>query len=184
MIQEPDLVKQAREGDADAVGSLYELYCDRVYSYVFTRLGNATEAEDVTAQVFLKMVEKIGEFEWQGAGFAAWLFRIAHNQIIDNVRRHNRQPQAPLDLAYAVASLDGHSPEQQAEQREFREQLKVALVELSDLQAQVVLLKYAAELSNIEIAEVLSRSTNAVNSLHYEGLKKLKKVLIDKGYTF
>lgn len=182
--EELDLIRLAQVGDSDAIGALYELYCDRVYAYAYAKLGNHAAAEDVTSQVFLKMVEKIAGFNQQGAGFAAWLFRIAHNQLIDGIRWRARRPVVPLDLAYTVVVADGNDPPQQAEKREFMDKLKIAIGELSELQAQVIILKYASELSNPEIAEVTGRSTNAVNSLHYEGLKKLRKVLEKKGYTF
>ena len=184
---EPDWVEAARNGDLEAVAWLYEQYSDRIYSYAFVRLGDHNDAEDVTSQVFLKMVEKIGEFRWQGAGFAAWLFRIAHNHVVDSQRRLTRHPSVPIEDE-RIGRLPGSStlgsdPQRYAEHKEFLHQLRQCIHELSDLQAQVVLLKYAAELSNPEISEILSRSTNAINSVHYDALKKLGKLLTEKGYT-
>src|SRR5215210_7765288 len=120
---EPDWVEAARGGDTDALGWLYEQYSDRIYSYVYVRLGDHAEAEDVTGQVFLKMIEKIGEFKWQGAGFAAWLFKIAHNQVIDTRRKHSRQQHVPMDgtgvLLPADGANDGTDPQLYAERRDF-----------------------------------------------------------------
>lgn len=185
---ELDWVEAARKGDAAAVGWLYEQYSHRVYSYAYVKLRDHAEAEDVAGQVFLKMVEKIGDYKWQGAGFAAWLFRIAHNQIVDTQRKqYRRYHDVSIDGAGLVlpakGGKDGTDPQAHAEKREFLDHLGGCIAQLSDLQAQVVLLKYAAGLSNPEIAEVLSRSTNAVNSLHYEALKKLARLLSEKGYT-
>lgn len=175
-------VALARNGDPEAIGSIYEYYSDRIYSYAYSKLGDPAEAEDVTQQVFLKMIEKLDGFEWQGPGFASWLFRIAHNQIIDTVRRHSRHPQVPMDVLGSLPSTDGIDPPKYAERADFLYQLRTAMLKLSDLQAQVITLKYAAELSNSEVAEVMSRSKNAVNSLHYEALKNLEKHLTQSGY--
>lgn len=184
---EPDWVEAARVGDIDAVGWLYEQYSNRIYSYAYVRLGDHADAEDVTGQVFLKMIEKIGEFRWRGAGFAAWLFRIAHNQVVDAQRKQSRQHHLSLDgegiLLPSDGTKDGTDPHHYAERRDFLGHLRGCISQLSDLQAQVITLKYAAGLNNPEIAEVMSRSTNAVNSLHYEALKKLEKLLAEKGYT-
>src|SRR5436305_14750641 len=90
-------VESARAGDPEAIGWLYERYFDRIYKYIYLKIGDATEAEDITEQVFLKMLEAIGTFKWQGSSFASWLFRIAHNQVVDHVRRNSRHPQVPLD---------------------------------------------------------------------------------------
>jgi RNA polymerase sigma-70 factor (ECF subfamily) len=181
--QDVDCVARAREGDGDALGILYERYCDRVYSYAYARLGDHGAAEDVTGQVFLRIVETMRTYEWQGAGFAAWLFRIAHNQVVDSLRRRTRHAALPLDLARAIVAPLGSDPHAYAERRDFLAHLQAALGHLSDAQAQVILLKYAAGLSNTEIAGVLARSTNAVNALHYEAIRKLRKLLEKQGYA-
>lgn len=185
--QEREQVEAARSGDVEAIAWLYERYSDRIYSYIYVKLGDHTEAEDVTSQVFLKMVEKIGEYKWQGAGFVAWLFRIAHNQVIDTQRNHFRRQHVSLDekgmLLPTDGTKDGTDPQEYAERRDFLDQLRECFLHLSELQAQVITLRYAAGLSNPEIADIMSRSTNAVNSLHYEALKKLERLLTEKGYT-
>jgi RNA polymerase sigma-70 factor (ECF subfamily) len=129
------------------------------------------------------MIENISSYEPKGAGFAAWLFRIAHNQVVDIQRRSGRRTYVPLDQAWYVQASPGSDPCRQAELADAREHLVDCISDLSDLQAQVITLRYAAELSNPEIAEVMSRTTNAVNSLHYEALKHLAKLLAGKGYT-
>ena len=84
-------------GDPEAIGWLYERYFDRIYRYIFLKIGILPEAEDLTEQVFLKMLEAIANFRWQGSSFASWLFRIAHNQVVDNIRQRSRRPQVPID---------------------------------------------------------------------------------------
>lgn len=180
---ELELVESARGGDSQAISTLYESYSHRVYSYVYLRVGNRADAEDVTGQVFLKVLEKLPDFRWQGAGFAAWLFRIAHNQTIDALRKRSRVSEYPIEAGGDLLAMDGSDPQRHAERSDALAHLREAVSRLSDLQAQVIILKYAGELSNREVAEIMSRTSNAVSSLHYEAIKNLGKILSEKGYT-
>src|SRR5437588_8062641 len=94
-----DLVRAAQSGDVPAFGQLYERYFDKVYSYLAFKLGNPTEAEDVVAQVFLKAMESLPGYKWTGIPFQAWLFRIAHNAMVDHLRRRSKRTSDPLDEA-------------------------------------------------------------------------------------
>src|SRR5215207_628546 len=100
-----DLVRRIRENEADAFDELYSRYSPRVFGYLFQRLnGNLEEAEDLTAEVFTKVYEKIDRFQVQGAPLSAWLFRIAHNRLIDSVRRRPKQTQVTLEDAPALTA--------------------------------------------------------------------------------
>lgn len=180
---ELELVDAARGGNTQAISALYEAYSRRVYSYVYLRLGNRADAEDVTGQVFLKMLEKLPDFSWQGAGFAAWLFRITHNQTVDALRRRSRVNEYPIEVGGDLPAPERSDPQRYAERSDALAHLREAVTKLSDLQAQVIILKYGAELSNLEVAEIMSRTSNAVSSLHYEAIKNLGKILGEKGYT-
>ena len=101
------LVERAQSGDRDALEELYLLHFDRIYSYLHMTVGNRHDAEDLTTQTFLKMLESIGRFRWQSAPFSAWLFRIAHNLAMDHFRADRRwQPEEdvpePRELGGAV----------------------------------------------------------------------------------
>src|SRR5881628_2518176 len=88
------LVDQAQRGDRGALEELYLIHFDRIYSYLHMSVGNRHDAEDLTTQTFLKMLESIGKFRWQSAPFSAWLFRIAHNLAMDHFRARRRwQPE-------------------------------------------------------------------------------------------
>src|ERR671919_96632 len=88
------LVERAQAGERDALEELYLLHFDRIYSYLHVTVGNRHDAEDLTTQTFLKMLEAIGRFRWQSAPFSAWLFRIAHNLAMDHFRARRRwQPE-------------------------------------------------------------------------------------------
>src|SRR5213082_2739103 len=91
------LVDRAQKGDRGALEELYLIQFDRIYSYLHVSVGNRHDAEDLTTQTFLKMLESIGKFRWQSAPFSAWLFRIAHNLAMDHFRASKRwQPEEEL----------------------------------------------------------------------------------------
>ena len=175
-------VENARTGDPEAVGWLYERYFDRIYRYVHLKIGDPTEAEDITEQVFLKMLEAIGSFRWQGSSFASWLFRIAHNQVVDHVRQRSRRPQVSLDPIGAYLPSEGYDPHHWAEQSDFRDHLKESITQLTDLQAQVISLKFGAGLTNAEIAAVMRRTEGAIKALQYSALQNLNKLMTLRGY--
>ncbi len=176
-------VEKARAGNVEAIGILYERYFERIYRYVYIKVGEPAEAEDITEQVFLKMIEAISGFQWQGSSFASWLYRIAHNQVVDTLRQHSRRPQVPLEPLGDMLPSEGKDPHFYAEQSDFRDHLRDAMTELTDLQAQVINLKFGAGLSNAEVADVLERSEGAVKALQYSALQNLHKLMMLRGYT-
>jgi len=177
-------VESARAGDPEAIGWLYERYFDRIYRYVFLKLNDPTDAEDITEQVFLKMIEAISGFKWQGSSFASWLFRIAHNLIVDHVRQHSRRPQVALDPVGATIPAEGSDPHDWAEQSDLGGHLRECMAELTELQARVIALKFGGGLSNAEVAEILDRSEGAIKALQYSALQNLNKLMTRKGYQY
>src|SRR3989441_13122385 len=106
-----ELVARAQTGDRDALEELYLLHFDRIYSYLHLSVGNRHDAEDLTTQTFLKMLESIGKFRWQSAPFSAWLFRIAHNLAMDHFRA-NRRWQPEEEVPEPVGSEERAAEEQ------------------------------------------------------------------------
>ena len=100
-----ELVARGQQGDRDALEELYLIHFDRIYSYLHVSVGNRHDAEDLTTQTFLKMLEKIGSFKWQSAPFSAWLFRIAHNLAMDHFRARRRWQ--PAEVAAILAKTEG-----------------------------------------------------------------------------
>jgi RNA polymerase sigma-70 factor, ECF subfamily len=181
-LDERDMVESARSGDPEAVGWLYERYFERIYRYIYLKIGNATEAEDLTEQVFLKMIEAIGSFQWQGSSFASWLYRIAHNQVVDTIRQNTRRPQTPLEPVSDTLPSDKDDPYAHAEQQDAKDHLREALNKLTDLQAQVILLKFGAGLTNAQVAEILERTEGAIKALQYSALQNLNKAMALRGW--
>ncbi len=170
-------VDQARVGDSTAVGYLYERYVDRIYRYILLKIGDPHEAEDLTGQVFVRMIEAIGGFEWQGVSFQSWLYRIAHNLVVDHLRQRTRRPQVAIDLLEGTLLSEGDDPYTWAEAADFRDHLRGALGHLTDLQAQVIALKFGGGLSNAEASRVLGRSEGAIKALQHSALANLNKLL-------
>lgn len=170
-------VERARHGDSAAIGWLYDRYFDRIYRYILFKVGNPEEAEDLAAGVFLRMVESISTFHWQGTSFAAWLYRIAHNLVVDWLRQRTRRPQVDIEPLAGVLVAETGDPYAWAERADLRAHMRAAIARLTDLQAQVIGLKFSGGLSNAEVGQILGRSEGAVKALQYSALQNLHKWL-------
>ncbi len=171
---EKDIVERAKKGDQNAFAQIYEEYFDRIYRYIAVRLGDRTEAEDLTEQVFLNTLESIGSFKWKGTPFSAWLFRIAHNQVVDYHRKMSKRQNLPLDDAIVDGGMDTASA---AELNLKMGELKIAIGKLTDLQRQVVLLRFTSDLSITETAKSMGKSDGAVKALQHSAVAALRKAL-------
>jgi len=177
-LTDVELVRAAQAGDATSFGRLYEKYFDKVYGYLSFKMGNATEAEDVTEQVFLKALESLGGYKWTGVPFQAWLFRIAHNLMVDSLRRRSRRPSEPLEQAMEMTDTrPSNDPEAMLAQTLTREGLTQAVDRLTELQKQVISLKFAGGLSNAEVANHMGKTEGAVKSLQHAALASLQRLL-------
>jgi len=172
---EESLVRRAQQRDEEAFTQLYEEHFDKIYRYVALRIGNKTEAEDMTQQVFLNALQSISSFKWKGIPFSAWLFRIAHNQVVDYLRKKTKQATAPL---YESLISSGSNPQLMAEHKLDIEQLVSATKQLTRAQREVISLRFAGELPVAQVAKVMSRSQGAVKALQRSAIVALRKVLL------
>ncbi len=167
------LVDRAQQGEREALEELYLLHFDRIYSYLHMSVGNRHDAEDLTTQTFLKMLESIGRFRWRSAPFSAWLFRIAHNLAMDHFRANRRwQPEEEVP--------EPEVPEESAAEEEALESIgrksMLELIEnLSHEQKQVLTLKFVFNFSNSDAATVLGKTEGAIKSLQHRALVSLQK---------
>jgi RNA polymerase sigma-70 factor (ECF subfamily) len=167
------LVGLAQEGDREALESLYLLHFDRIYSYLHLSVGNRHDAEDLTTQTFLKMLESIGRFRWQRAPFSAWLFRIAHNLAMDHFRATKRlQPEEEVP---EPEGAEESSAEEAALEAIGRRSMLELIENLSHEQKQVLTLKFLFNFSNGEAATILGKTEGAVKSLQHRALASLHK---------
>jgi RNA polymerase sigma-70 factor (ECF subfamily) len=168
-----ELVARGQQGDRDALEELYLIHFDRIYSYLHVSVGNRHDAEDLTTQTFMKMLEKIGSFKWQSAPFSAWLFRIAHNLAMDHFRSRRRwQPEEEVP---EPPGEEEPSAELTAMQTIGRESMLKLIEGLSPEQQQVLTLKFVFNLPNAEVAAILEKTEGAIKSLQHRALVSLQK---------
>jgi len=169
------LVDAARDGDVAALSELYTLYFPRVYRYILARTGNTYDAEDLAEEVFMRVLEAIGRFQWREAPFSAWLFRIAHNAVISQRRKENaRGRSAPLTDGLAV---DSAGPDELVENRLALNEIMDAAQRLPDAQRQVIALRFAAELSVAETARAMGKGEGNVKVIQHKAISKLREIL-------
>jgi RNA polymerase sigma-70 factor, ECF subfamily len=170
-----ELVDRAQQGDRSALEELYLIHFDRIYGYLHVSVGNRHDAEDLTTQTFLKMLESIGKFRWQSAPFSAWLFRIAHNLAMDHFRASRRWqpeeevPEPPADEATSAA--------EGALESIGRTSMLELIEDLSLDQQQVLTVKFVFNFSNAEAGTILGKTEGAVKSLQHRALGSLQKQL-------
>ena len=175
MPTEEDLVRRAQNRDQEAFAQLYEEHFDRIYRYLALRIGNEMEAEDLTQQVFLSALQSINSFRWKGAPFSAWLYRIAHNQAVDHLRKKKKRTDLPLDES--LASSDSN-PQSAIELKMDSEQLLRATERLTEAQRQVIALRFTSELSIAEVAGVMGKSQGAVKALQHSAIVALRRTML------
>ncbi len=176
MQEEQNLIQRARQGDQDAFAQLYENHFDKIYRYVVLKIGNMAEAEDMTQQVFVKAYESIDSYRWQGIPFSAWLFRIAHNQMVDFVRKESKKKTIPFDESLPV--LSDSNPEHEVEVKMEMEKVVLASRKLTGAQREVINLRFAGGLSIAEAAKTMRKSEGAIKALQHSAILALRKTLL------
>jgi RNA polymerase sigma-70 factor, ECF subfamily len=172
------LVERAQHGDRAALEELYLIHFDRIYSYLHMSVGNRHDAEDLTTQTFLKMLESIGRFRWQSAPFSAWLFRIAYNLAMDHFRSRRRwQPEEEVP---EVPGSEEPSAELVAMQSIGRQSMLELIEKLSPEQQQVLTLKFVFNFQNADVAKILGKTEGAIKSLQHRALASLQKQVAAK----
>jgi RNA polymerase sigma-70 factor (ECF subfamily) len=183
------LVERAQRGDSAAFGELYQRHVERVYSYIVFRVQDTETAQDLTSEVFLSALRAVASFTYRGA-VSPWLMSIARNAVVDHWRRRGRRPEEPLssfevDLEEEEEGLverlalrtEYLAPDDRAELVLTRERIAGAATHLTDLQQQVLALRFSAGMSVKESAQAMGRSEGAVKNLQHHALRALKKHL-------
>ncbi len=167
-------VARAKLGDPTAIGELYDVFGQRVYRFVIVRVRSAADAEDLLQRIFLKVIESLPRYEQRGLPFAAWLFRIARNTVIDHDR--TRRDHASLDASLERA--DGRrGPEELAEVALERAALRSAIERLTQEQRDVVTYRFFAGLSTREIALLMDRQEGAIRALQFRAIQTLRETI-------
>jgi len=173
---EQSLVQRAQKRDQEAFAQLYEQHFNKIYRYVALKVGNYAEAEDMTQQVFLKALQSISSYKWRDIPFSAWLFRIAHNQAVDYLRKKTKQATTTLDESITI--FDSNNPQKIAEHRLDTEQLILAARQLTPAQQEVISLRFAGELPIAQVAKIMGKSPGAVKALQHNAIVALRKLLL------
>lgn len=178
-ISEAKLVQAAANGDRDSFASLYETHAPHVYRYLCTCLGSVVDAEDVTAEVFIKAMRALPSYKPRSSPFAAWLFRIARNEMVNHAKKHQRRREVPL----AGHEMSSEDPAEMAVSAASSSEVRQAMAHLTDLQREVLALRFASELSIAETAAAMKRSPEAVKFLQHSALRALRRVMGPKEDT-
>lgn len=166
------LVVQAVNGKTDAFGELYIIFVEKIYRYIFYHVKSKTTAEDITGEVFLKAWRAINSCRGKENTFSSWLYRIAHNQMVDEIRKRERRPSLELEHVENISDPKS-SVEEHLEQQELLELIDC----LPPNQRQVIILKFIEGMDNREIANIMGKSEGAIRVMQMRALATLKKEL-------
>ncbi len=172
-----ELVAQAKQ-DPTAFGALYERYVHKIYNYIYYRVGNHQDAEDLTARTFMRALRHIRHYEDRGAPVSAWFYRIAHNLVANWHRDQGRRPIVALDVVAPDDNLEpAGSPEASAVTHEDRERLLAVVRRLPADRQKLLLLKFVERMPNAEIGDIMERTEGAIKSLYHRTLVALRQEL-------
>ena len=177
MQDEQSLVRRAQHQDQEAFAELYEAYFDKIYRYIVLKIGDRTEAEDMTQQVFLKALKSLPSYKWKDVPFSAWLYRIAHNQVVDHFRKTSRQQS--IELTEAITPDDPReNPQHQTELKADIVHLVKATRQLTKAQQEVIALRFSSDLPVAEVARLMGKSEGAVKALQHSAVVALRKIML------
>ncbi|PKQ28434.1 MAG: hypothetical protein CVT63_02740 [Candidatus Anoxymicrobium japonicum] len=179
-----DLVERAKGGDRVAYGSIFRICFKEIYDYTFRRVGDVNATEDITMQVFAQGLKSIGAYEERGISVKAWLFKIAHNAIIDFLR-HKKYPAEELNVDFEERELPGKESDEDIEASiilmESMENLHREIAGLPVAQREVLVLRFIEDMSVTETAVILGKKESTVRALQFKGIKNLKRKLVGAG---
>ena len=177
---EARLINRARQGDQEATAALYQQHVQAIFRYIRFRVPDGAAAEDLTAEVFLRMVEGLPAFKVNGAPFEAWLYRIAAARVADYYRQQIRRPEESLSEMEPARVV---SPEGELQTEEEEAAVRAALCELSDEYQDILLLRFVERKSHAEVAMLLGKSVTAIKSAQHRALTRLAELMGSNGKT-
>jgi RNA polymerase sigma-70 factor (ECF subfamily) len=172
---EQKLVRQAIAGDVEAFAGLYERYVERIYRYTRSRLGDDQAAEDLTSQVFLNVWQNLDRYQQRGIPFRAWLFRIAHNSVIDHYRL--QKDTASFEEIEAAYTPEAKSMDEITHETLEKQRIHQAIGHLTEEQQQVVRFKFIGGLNTQDTARLMGKHPGAIRALQMRALQALAKIL-------
>lgn len=174
-VEDAALVRRARSGDAQAFAVLYDRYFERVYRYVWYRVRDEQETEDITSEVFFRTLRAMPRYEPRQP-FLAWVYRIARNAVIDRARA--QRPRLSFEDALAHPGVDRVvDPDAEILATDRRARLRSAIAKLTPEQQEVVVLRFIEGLSTDEVGQVMGKRAGTVRGLQFRALQSLRKYI-------
>jgi len=175
MIDEASLLQRARERDPAALATIYDTYAPKIYAYIYRHIRDPHRAEDLTSTVFLKMLESLDKNNFARDRLQSWLYRVAHNVIVDDVRYQQRRPTQALYDTLETGSEDDPAVivDKQLKERVVWD----AIQQLTEDQKNVIILRFGEGLTAPQVAQILDKTEEAVRALQRRGLSNLRKIL-------
>tara|TARA_B100001750_G_C15397491_1_gene540817 strand:+ start:60 stop:638 length:579 start_codon:yes stop_codon:yes gene_type:complete len=178
-----ELVRSAQDRSAPAIAELYDYFYGKIYRYVYFKIGNVPDAEDLTEDVFVKMMESISSYKLLDVPFSSWLFRIAHNSIVDHFRKTSRKQTTSLDNIHNNIDDSSEDIESKIDVDISIKKVYSAMERLTNLQQEVLSLRFAAGLSIKETSLAMGRNENAVKAAQHAAIANLRKILAQETIT-
>jgi RNA polymerase sigma-70 factor (ECF subfamily) len=171
-----ELARRAQTGDRQALGELYDRHHENIFKFILVRVGHQPLAEDLTGEVFVRMLDGLPRYRAMGIPFSAWLYRITRNLLTDHYRKEGRYVMTPLGQI-EDNDLEQSNPPSAVERRLTLERIQRALARLDRLEADVIVLRFLMGLSLKEAAQALEKSVSAIKALQHRGLASLRAAL-------
>jgi RNA polymerase sigma-70 factor (ECF subfamily) len=177
--QDSEYVESVKS-NPETFGELYERYVDRIYAYIYHRVGNVHDAEDLTSRTFYRALAHLDSYEDMGVPFSAWLYRIAHNLVANWHRDRSRRTMIALD-DLVIRGASEERPEVMTENQDNARLLLQAIHKLDATRQELLVLKFTEGLSNAAIGSIMKRSEGAIKSLYHRTLLALRKEMAKRG---
>ncbi|MGI6258372.1 MAG: sigma-70 family RNA polymerase sigma factor [Anaerolineaceae bacterium] len=174
LSEEVALINDART-NPESFGLLYEKYVGKIYNYIYFKVGNSDDAQDLTAKVFFKALKSIGNYRHMGLPFSAWLYRIAHNLVANHHRDRSRVTEVSIDNLILVDQSRSAAPEAVMVRKQDNAYLLELINELTPQKRELIVLKFVQKLSNQEIGVIFGKTEGAIKSLYHRTLTELKE---------
>lgn len=172
----PEVIARAQNGDSEVIGELYERYNLDVFRYLYYRLGDKHAAEDLTSEVFIRMIRFLHGYHSQDSSFNAWLLQIARNLAVDHLRKMSVRNHVSLEEEMVAEKEDVVGA---VERKLTSDKLARALNRLSEDQRDVLVLRFVNGMRLEQVAQTLHKSVDSIKGLQRRGLLSLREILTD-----
>jgi RNA polymerase sigma-70 factor (ECF subfamily) len=172
---EQELVKKAQNGEAQAFGLLYDTHIEPIYRFVYLKVSHKADAEDITQQIFLNAWQNIRRYRHKGFPFSSWLYKIAHNAVIDFYR--SRNVRADVDLESVEETAQENRIDQETDYNFALEAIEKVIRQLPPNQQSIIIMRFVDDLPTKEIARILEKNEGAIRVIQHRALKRLKQIL-------